>query len=145
MEKYPYKPANQLPLPPFGKILEAYIEEKIKLNIYITIYIGKEAKERAFYFKKLGELCCYLPYGQDYESYRWPVLDQKIIIEDTSLSSVIFLKKMCSYIFFQQNAACVYLHSDSIPARETIHFYRPEIYTASDSHNEKYQLEKPSA
>ena len=136
MEYYAEKRDSRLFLPPFGKILQAYIEEKVKLDIFITIYVGSKSKEIAYEDKRMGGMCCYLPYGDSYESYRWPVLNQKVLIEDTSLVSVNFLKKMCIHIFTIYEPMCIFLYSKLIPKEETIQLYRPELYPTDGIHDQ---------
>ena len=85
-------------LPPFGRVLLAYQQEKIRLNHSIDIYVGKEAEVCAFSAKCSGWLCTFLPYDQDFTQYDWPIKNQKIIIEDTGGMTLSDLKKFSVHL-----------------------------------------------
>lgn len=107
-----------LPLPPFGRILEAYLNENVKLIAPIYIYVGHKAKEIACAQKRMGTMCTYLPQGEDHKRYHWPIKDQKIVIDDTGFSSAIALKRMCFdlLVYLPQ---VIFLNSDT---------FQPQLY-----------------
>jgi len=105
---------GSLPLPPFGKILLAYQDEKIQLVNPIYIFVGQESKEAAYFHKQHGELCTYLPYGHDYRQYRWPIFDQTVIVECLGLMPVNFLKKMIADLFSTYYPRQIMYHSPSM-------------------------------
>lgn len=102
---------EKLSLPPFGRILQAYLEESVHLSIPIWVYVGKNAKEIAFAEKRMGFMCTFLPFGDDVSRYRWPIEGQKIIIEDTGDMSHVELKRIC-YVLLKYKPRLMYLHSD---------------------------------
>lgn len=103
---------ERLPLPPFGKILDAYSQENVHLERPIFIYVGKSAKEEAIAQKKMGTLCCYLPFGDDQSKYRWPIKNQKVVIEDAGSNSENFLYKMCLDLIQFYIPKVIYLYSE---------------------------------
>ena len=102
---------ESLSLPPFGRILQAYIEEKVKLSVPIWLYVGKDAKDIAFAEKRTGNLCTFLPFKDDVARYRWPVENQKIVIEDTGGMSHVELKRIC-YVLLKYKPRIIYLYSE---------------------------------
>lgn len=102
-----------LSLPPFGKVLLAYQQESIRLDFPLYIFVGKNSKEEACAQKRMGTLCTFLPYGDDYATYNWPIANQRVIVVDTGFMSSIGLKKMC-YGLLTYNPSVIYLHSDAM-------------------------------
>lgn len=101
-------------LPPYGRILQAYQQESVHLQIPIWIYVGKSAKEDAFHEKRMGFMCSYLPYGEDFSRYKWPIEEQKIIVQDTGGMSNIDLKKFCIYLI-KFNPRVIFIYSEEHP------------------------------
>src|ERR1700676_737053 len=96
---------DNLPLPPYGKIMRAFQDERIfpGKDIYYPswgIYVGKNAQ----YFAKSNlennnGISSYLPYGKDFKEYDWPIHNQNIEIINTGFTTVNFIKKMAMYLF----------------------------------------------
>jgi hypothetical protein len=101
--------------PPFGRILAAYQAEAIRLEFPIYLCVGKYGKENAYDYKKTGALATFLPYGDDYKKYKWPIENQKVIVMDTGFSSAISIKKMCHHLLSLFKPRVIFLYSDSIP------------------------------
>lgn len=113
---------NNLRLPPFGKILAAYQESKINLKTYIRIFVGQDGKRFAYDdIQYIGGLCTYLPYGDDYMQYNWPISGQNVVIEDTSLTSVMLLRKMSIHLLNIYSPHWIVLSSKSLD--------EPELFT----------------
>jgi hypothetical protein len=104
---------QRLPLPPFGKILDAYCKESVHLDRPIYIYVGKSAKEEAIAQKKLGTMCCYLPFLENHKNYHWPITNQKVVLNDSGLNSEIELYKMCLDLVQDFNPRVIFLYSES--------------------------------
>ncbi len=102
-------------IPPFGRILLAFNQENIKLDVSISIFVGQHSRYEAITSKKLGALCTFLPFGDDYQRYHWPINNQKIIVEDSGGNSAIYLKKMCLYLLSTHNPRVIFLYSNSVP------------------------------
>lgn len=117
---------SQLPLPPFGRVLQAYIDEGIYKIPRIEIYIGRNAKVKAHNEKKWGDMCCYLPYGDSFVSYKWPVSGQNIMIIDVGDVSDNFIRSMSIHLFSHCNAHTVM----SNPNRNI-------FYLTKEKHNER--------
>lgn len=93
MEK---KASNQkLPLPPFGRILLAYQQDKVSLDPPIYVYVGIDGKKKAYEQKRMGILCSFVPYLDDPTQYNWPVTDQKIVVIDTGSLTKQQWKAIC--------------------------------------------------
>jgi len=105
---------NRLQLPPFGRVLAAYQQENIRLDFPIYIFVGKNASEEGFAQKKMGTLCTFLPAGEDFTRYEWPVNNQKVILYDTGGLSMEQLKKM-SLILLKFKPNLIYIWSESYP------------------------------
>jgi hypothetical protein len=104
-----------LHLPPFGNVLNAYQKESIRLEFSIYLFVGKEAKEEAYSAKRLGILCTYLPYGDDYKKYNWPFENQKVIVFDTGGLTLPTIKRICFHIYNHYNPSLVYFYSENFP------------------------------
>jgi|SRR5882724_1476437 len=95
---------NELPLPPYGRIMQAYQDAKIlpESDIYYPswdIYVGRDAPQIAkLRLKKQDGIACYLPYGHDYQDYYWPISDQNIEIINVGFVTVNFIKKMSIFL-----------------------------------------------
>jgi len=109
-----YNAQGSQKLPPFGRILLAYQQESIRLNSHITIYVGKDGQDEAFAEKRAGFLATFLPYGDDFRSYKWPVSEQKLIVQDTGAMKAVDLTKFCFYLI-NSGARVVFLYSDEHP------------------------------
>ncbi len=105
---------NRLQLPPYGRVLAAYQQENIRLNFPIYIFVGVNASEEAFAQKKMGTLCTFLPVGEDFTRYEWPVNNQKVILYDTGGLTMDQLKKM-SYALLNFKPNLIYIWSESHP------------------------------
>jgi hypothetical protein len=99
--------SKRLPLPPFGRVIQAYLEENVYKIPQIDIYIGSQGKAKAYREKKWGELCCYLPYGDSYLAYKWPVQDQNIMILDMGGITSDFIIMMASHLFVECGAHAI--------------------------------------
>lgn len=106
---------KDLPLPPYGKIIKAYSDSKVDFHTGLRIFVGKNAKEIAQNeIRRFCMPCTYLPYGDSYEKYHWPIEGQEIILRDFGLVSVNFLKKMCIYLLQNHSPRQIALFSSSI-------------------------------
>jgi len=85
-------------LPPFGKILLAYQKESIRLEFPLYIFVGKNSKEEAITHQQMGVMATYLPYGDAYQKYDWPIGDQTVVVVDTGCTVSLWLKKMKYYL-----------------------------------------------
>ena len=106
---------SRLQLPPFGRVLAAYQQENIQLNFPIYIFVGKNSSRGRFRLrKKMGTLCTFLPVGEDFTRYEWPVNNQKVILYDTGDLSMDQLKKM-SLILLNFKPSLIYIWSENCP------------------------------
>lgn len=105
---------NDLPLPPFGRVLKAYQQENICLDFPIYLFVGDSASEEAFAQKKMGSLCTFLPKGGDFLRYEWPVTNQKVIIYNTGGIDMAQLKKM-SFNLLKFKPRQIYIWSENQP------------------------------
>ncbi len=105
---------HELPLPPYGSVVDAYQKEAIRLEFPIYLCIGRNAFDEAKLNKSYGILSLCLPYGKSLNDYRWPIKNQKIILTDTGGLSVIGMKKMC-HSLLKLGAASVTLFSEMCP------------------------------
>ena len=112
---------NSLKLPPFGVILQAYQKSKVHLKTIIRIYVGQKASQEAYDGIQYGTLCTYLPYGEDYKDYDWPINNQNIVLEDTDLTSISMLRKMSLYLLNIHTPHYIFLVSRSLE--------EPELFT----------------
>lgn len=96
---------NELKLPPYGRIMQAYIDANIfpvEHEHYPcwNIYVGRDADKFAKRQLTEGrEVSCYLPYNQSYEQYKWPITGQNVCIINVGLFSINLLKKMSVDLF----------------------------------------------
>jgi hypothetical protein len=104
-----------LRLCPFGHILRAYQKESVWLDFSLYLFIGKHSKETAFSHKKLGALCTFLPYGDDYTQYEWPIDHQKVIIFDTGGMLSKTIKMLCYHLVSEFNPAVLFTYSEVLP------------------------------
>ncbi len=111
-----------LRLPPFGRILQAYQHHQVLLKKMIYIYVGKTGKEDACYWIKYGEVCTFLPYGEDFNLYDWPVSDQVIIVNDTGGMEEAVLKCFCA-LLLEMGAKAIFLYCDGIPKHENQYYF----------------------
>jgi hypothetical protein len=102
---------DNLPLPPFGRILLAYQEQRVRLNFNVYIYVGKKAKDHAHQEIRDGLIATFLPYGESATAYRWPVREQKLIIIDTGGLSYMSAMNACLTIMNYQ-PRLIYFYSD---------------------------------
>jgi len=109
------QPTN-LRLPPYGRILQAYQYHQVHLKKMLYIYVGKEGKEYAFHFIQNGEVCTFLPYGQDYKLYEWPVAGQTIVITDTGGMEEATLKRFCVHLL-GLSVQAIFLYSEEHPSQ----------------------------
>lgn len=100
-------------IPPYGKVLIAYQQESIRLDFPIYIFVGRYAKEQAIAHKKTGTLCSFLPYGDLYEKYNWPIKNQKVIVVDTGFTVEIMLHKLCFHLLDTYLPRVIFLHSET--------------------------------
>lgn len=103
-------------LPPYGKILKAYQEEKVHLERPIYIFVGSNAKQEAYKQKIFGTLCTYLPENEDFTQFDWPVFQQKIVVEESGKAALILLKKLCIYLL-DFKPLIIYLNPTSHPGQ----------------------------
>lgn len=85
-------------LPPYGRILNAYQQDSIRLEPTLYIYIGKNAFRYAKKDLENAILATYLPYGEDFTQYDWPIKNQKVILTDTDLITVSHLKRFALHL-----------------------------------------------
>ena len=85
-------------LPPYGRILLAYQQESIPLDFSITIFVGNRARELCFNYKKAGSMASYLPDGENFESFNWPIRNQKIIVSYSKDVTPVMIKLFCLHL-----------------------------------------------
>lgn len=85
-------------LPPFGNILLAYQKDHIPLEPTIYIFMGKNASRDAKNQLKMGTLATYLPYGEDFTHYEWPIKDQKVILTDSDFITIPHFKRFALHL-----------------------------------------------
>lgn len=105
---------DHLRLPPFGRILQAYQEQKVRLDYSIYIYVGKVAKDHAFADIKCGSIATFLPYGENGLLYRWPINEQRLAVIDTGGMAIFALKHFCCHLM-SFNPRVIFLHSEEHP------------------------------
>lgn len=103
-------------LPPFGKILLAYQEQRIPLNFSISIHVGKKAKDHCFQEIKTGSLASFLPENESFFSYKWPVFNQHIVLLNHGGYSLQELQKMCAHLL-NHKPRLIYLWSEIHPCQ----------------------------
>jgi len=89
---------GNLRLPPFGKILHAYHEQKVRLRYPIYIHTGTNAKQYAFNDITHGSLASYIPEAEDIAQYKWPVEGQHVVLVDHGDMELSVLKKIMFYL-----------------------------------------------
>ena len=87
-----------LALPPYGKILLAYQEQNIPYEFYISIFVGQDAKQIAYKQKCIGALCSYLPMGEHFTKFNWPIVNQRIIVDADGSVPKSHLQLFCRYL-----------------------------------------------
>ena len=98
----------------FWTVLAAYQQENIQLNFPIYIFVGKNSSGEGFRSEKMGTLCTFLPVGEDFTRYEWPVNNQKVILYDTGDLSMDQLKKM-PLILLNFKPSLIYIWSENCP------------------------------
>ena len=98
-------------LPPFGKILRAYQEQKVCLDFQIYIHVGQDAQQHAFNDVRHGVLASFLPPDIDMLSYDWPILNQYVVLVDHGETILNDLHRICVH-FLSFNPRLVYLWSE---------------------------------
>jgi len=121
-----------LPLPPYGKILQAYQDSKIQIIGNIYIYVGQGGKQEVETDLQRQILSMYLPHGDDYRCYRWPVNNQHLVVKDTSLTSLNMLQNMCLHLLTVYNPALIYLSSKSLS--QPMLFIQPPVNKGELNH-----------
>ena len=106
---------NNLPLPPYGKVLLAFQQEGIILDFPIYIMVGKDAKRIAYNHIRMGMRCTYLPYGDQPERYFWPIAGSHVVISDCGFVSGLAIKKMCHHLLCVYAPQDIWLQSDHSP------------------------------
>lgn len=123
---------KELPLPPYGKIMQAYIDANVfplesecwpVWNIYIGRDSDKFARKQIVESK---EVSCYLPYQQSYEQYRWPITGHNIGIINVGFISINFLKMMAIDLFAKYKPK-------TLIAFESIHNINDKEYIPTNS------------
>ncbi len=98
-------------LPPFGSILTAYQQNAIRLQPTIYIFTGQQAFQAAKAHLEIGTLATCLPYGQDFNSYDWPIKNQKVILTDAGLTTIGHLKRFSLHLIkLHPRILCVSSH-----------------------------------
>jgi hypothetical protein len=100
-------------LPPYGRILLAFQEATIRLQFVLYLHVGKNSKEDAYADISMGTFCTFLPYGDDYKKYNWPVQRQNVCVFDSGETEEGLIKKMCLYLFQNFNPRTVQTFSDN--------------------------------
>lgn len=108
---------STLRLPPFGLILEAYCKEKIHFPFQIQIYLGSKAKDAVCDAKRWGNMATYLPDGESFALYRWPVDSQHVVIYDLNDRPPAFASAFAVMLLKQYHAKTVCIHSDHHPLK----------------------------
>jgi hypothetical protein len=104
-----------LRLCPFGNVLLAYQKESIRLDFSLYIFIGRQSREQAYKNKSMGVLCTFLPFGDDYSRYDWPINGQKIIIFDTGGVEINDIKRICHHFVTAFKPAVLFTYSEMLP------------------------------
>lgn len=89
---------NRLKLPPFGKILSVYQEQKVRLEFPIYIHIGKRCKDYCFTDVRYGSIASYLPDEEDVTQYTWPIHDQHVIVMNHGDIDALSLRKIAFHL-----------------------------------------------
>lgn len=108
---------NTLPLPPFGRILEAYCAEKIRFPYQIHIYIGTTEKNRneILTAKRWGGMLTYLPNNTAFSDYRWPVENQNVLIFDLAIREADFARQFAAHLIKNYSPKTVVIQSEHYP------------------------------
>jgi hypothetical protein len=107
---------GSLILAPFGRILLAYQQDNVCLKHPITIFVGKDGKERAFEECRQGFLSSFLPFGEDFKRLKWPIKDQKIVVQDTGNTEEIELMRFGVHLLSYQPRV-IFIYSDKYPSQ----------------------------
>jgi hypothetical protein len=99
-------------LPPYGKVLIAYQQESVRLEFVLYLFVGKQGRQEAYLNKASGTLCTFLPYGDDYKKYNWPIENQSVCVFDAGQNEAGLMKKLCLYLFENFNPRTVFTFSD---------------------------------
>jgi hypothetical protein len=106
---------SHLRLPPFGLILEAYCNSKVRLKQPIRIYLGTPSKEYAYHEMSFGIMCTYLPDNMDYKNIRWPVQNQNVIIYDTAKRDSQYATQLAFFLQDHYQPNTIAIQSESFP------------------------------
>jgi hypothetical protein len=123
--KNKYSTEHSKKLPPYGQIINAYLQECIKLKRHITIYIGKGAKQDAYHDKINGGLCMYLPAGESVKDYFWPIYGQSIIVDHCGDLTPAIAKKICFYFIEFHQPKILWLQYDNSTYDINFYFVNP--------------------
>lgn len=104
-------------LPPFGRILEAYCAEKIHLVQPIHIYLGRDARDICLEGHRWQNMWTFLPEGQRFENFRWPVLGQHVLIYDLAVRTAEFAMLCAFHLLDYHKPKTVVIHSDYFPTQ----------------------------
>lgn len=106
-------------LPPYGKILKAYLDANIILPYAVSVFVGKDAYKEA---KALlpYQICLCLPKDKSPETYQWPVKDLRLIVYDTGSMTITELESIAVCLFEKGGAQMITIHSHLYPANVEI-------------------------
>lgn len=102
-------------LPPFGKILRAYHEQRVRLNYPIYVHLGTNANKHCLSDIQNGLMASYLPEGQDVLQYVWPISNQHLVLVDHGDLNDLQIKKIIFH-FRTFKPRIIYFQSEIHPS-----------------------------
>lgn len=115
--QHPISPKEKImqhckPLPPFGKLLESFLQFPIKLKSVIYLFVGKNSYNDAREVAQQFTPVLALPPDKTINDFKWPIVGQKVIIID---SGIIDSKDLRIYALELLNlgAKTVAIHSEN--------------------------------
>lgn len=107
---------SNLPLIPFGKLLNTYLDYKTELAYAIYVFVGKHSIIEAGKIVERGQVSLAIPHNKQVSDYQWPLLKNlRLILFATEHFETVTLKKM-AYELLEKGAKqiCVF-YGDSRP------------------------------
>lgn len=75
----------------------------------VIIFMGKDAKERAFSLKGIVQNVFYIPFGRPPTAFHFPVSREDVRLVDTSSSTPSFIKYVVLFLFSQGAERVTYI------------------------------------
>lgn len=105
---------TNLPLIPFGKLLNSYLDYNIEIAYAIYIFVGKHSILEASKMIERGQVALALPHDKQVSDFKWPVLKKlRLILFTTQHIESDVLERM-SYELLERGAKqiCVFYGDD---------------------------------